>query len=32
MHEIVGGVGIAATLVILLHGIYIITKPHKFQI
>jgi len=32
MNEIIGLIGISITLGILIYGIYIISKPHKFSI
>jgi len=31
MNEIVGAVGILTVMVVLVYGVYIISKPHKFQ-
>jgi hypothetical protein len=31
MSEIVGTIGLVSVMFILVYGVYIITKPHKFQ-
>lgn len=31
MNEIVGTIGILTVIAVLVYGIYIISKPHKFQ-
>jgi hypothetical protein len=31
MNEVVGTIGILTVIVVLVYGIYVISKPHKFQ-